>query len=583
MLLSGGLVAVAGVYLPADTWVLGTTPIPTPEITSVTVGNSLATVVWTPAALGPGVIVADYLVTAEPVGPTVEVVGTDDSAEVTGLVDGDSYEFTVQPTNQWGTYPSSAPSSPPLTPLGVPGAPTGVSGSAGDQSATIEWTPPAPSPADGGVTGYAITGAPQGPVYAGADATSVVVTGLTDGDGYIFSVAAESDYGTGPLSAMVVVYPYSPLGSPTSLSAVPGSHSVTLSWSPPAPVSGVPVVGYTVSYGGSSYPLGDVTSAVVTGLVNGDSYRFWVYADAATGEGQPAVSGLVTPVGPPDAVEGSTAIGADGEIAVNWAPSSLDRLGWATGFDLGLWSGGTEITSQVANRYQTDAYFQNITDGIEYIVTITPFNSYGYGPTSSVDPVVYGQLGAPTAVGVTSFGTDLSVAWSPPTGTGGQTITGYTVKTSPGTTLTVGASASSVMVSGLTPGARYSFTVAAFSAEGAGTSSAAVKATFPAVTPGIPQGVAATPGNAWVTVSWLPPSSNGGDAIRSYAVSVYQCVPKSSPCTEKLLRKVSVAATTRMYAISSLTNGRQYFFTVTARTKAGAGDASAKVTATPVA
>jgi hypothetical protein len=586
MLLLGGISnAASGIYA-ADTWVLGTNPIATPTITSVTIGNSLATVTWTPPALGPGVIVADYLVTAEPSGTTIEVAGTADSAQITGLTNGDSYVFTVQPTNQWGTYPTSPPSSPAVTPLGAPGAPTGVSVIAGDASATLEWTAPVPSLSEGPVTGYVINGAPEGPVYAPADATSVVVTGLTNGDGYILSVAAESAFGTGPPSTNQIVYPYSPLPAPTIVSVAPGDHSLTVSWSPGAVVSGDPVVGYTIttSYAGVVTVGPDVTSATITGLQNGTSYTVVVSADAADGLGEPsAQSSSVTPVGPPDAAEAVSAADINYEIVVQWVPNSLDLHGWATGFDIVVSSGGTEVASQVAGQYQTEAYFQVPTDA-DYSVTVTPFNSYGDGPPSTPpDVFVYGPLGAPTGVHAALDGADLMLTWTPPTNTGGQTITGYQISAASGVIDTVGATAVSAVVSGLTPGAKYSFTVAALSAEGTGASSTAVSATFPAVAPGTPVGVAAAAGIKDVTVSWSPPTSTGGDPISGYIIDVYACVPKSSPCVQKLIRAVGVTAATRQHTIGALANGALYFFTVAAKTKAGVGVPSAEVSATPVA
>jgi len=84
-------------------------------------------------------------------------------------------------------------------PATVPGAPTKVSATAGNASATLTWTAPS---SDGGaaVTGYVIK-VSHGPVVKVADVTSDTVTGLNNGTVYSFTVAAINAIGTGPSSA----------------------------------------------------------------------------------------------------------------------------------------------------------------------------------------------------------------------------------------------------------------------------------------------------------------------------------------------------------------------------------------------
>jgi len=85
----------------------------------------------------------------------------------------------------------------------VPGAPTGVSASAGDASATVTWTAPA-SNGGAGITNYEVTpyigATAQTAVYTGSAATSKRVTGLTNGTAYTFKVAAINSAGTGTQS-----------------------------------------------------------------------------------------------------------------------------------------------------------------------------------------------------------------------------------------------------------------------------------------------------------------------------------------------------------------------------------------------
>lgn len=84
----------------------------------------------------------------------------------------------------------------------LPGAPTGVSGTPGHQQVTLSWTAPADD--GGGISGYAVTpyigAVAQAPVMFADVATTQVITGLSNGTAYTFTVAATNVAGTGPAS-----------------------------------------------------------------------------------------------------------------------------------------------------------------------------------------------------------------------------------------------------------------------------------------------------------------------------------------------------------------------------------------------
>ncbi len=89
-----------------------------------------------------------------------------------------------------------------LTWTALPGAPTGVTGTAGNAQITASWTAPADS-GTASITGYKVTatpvpsGTPVSQTF-NSTATTETLTGLTNGTSYNVSVAAITSVGTGP-------------------------------------------------------------------------------------------------------------------------------------------------------------------------------------------------------------------------------------------------------------------------------------------------------------------------------------------------------------------------------------------------
>ena len=155
-------------------------------------GDGQVSVSWT-APSSNGAAITGYTVTASPGGTTVTVAGT--SVTVSGLVPGTAYTFTVTATNSVGTGAAGISNS--VTPVTVPGAPTGPTATAGDGQATVSFTAPASNGAP--ITGYTVTSSPGGITGSGTN-TSVGVSGLADGTAYTFTVTATNSLGTGPAS-----------------------------------------------------------------------------------------------------------------------------------------------------------------------------------------------------------------------------------------------------------------------------------------------------------------------------------------------------------------------------------------------
>jgi len=168
---------------------------------------------------------------------------------------------------------------------------------------------------------------------------------------------------------------------------------------------------------------------------------------------------------------------------------------------------------------------------------------------------------APTGVTGTAGNGAVSLAFLAPLSNGGGGITGYTVTASPGGA-TASGTGSPIVVTGLTNGTAYTFTVTATNSVGTSAASTASSAVTPATVPGAPTSVAGVAGNGQVTVSFTAPSSTGGAAITGYTVT-------ASP------GGASATGTASPLAVTGLTNGTAYAFTVTATNSAGTSAASA--------
>ena len=164
-------------------------------------GIGQATVSWTaPASQGSSAIVG-YTVTGSPGGTCATTTTT---CTITGLTAGTSYTFTVVARNGVGPSAASSPSNAVVPTATTPGAPTGVSATAGDAKATVSWVAPS-SNGGSAITGYTVTsqsslvGTPVRTCTT-TGATSCEVTGLVNDVTYTFTVVARNSVGTGTAS-----------------------------------------------------------------------------------------------------------------------------------------------------------------------------------------------------------------------------------------------------------------------------------------------------------------------------------------------------------------------------------------------
>ena len=119
-------------------------------------------------------------------------------------------------------------------------------------------------------------------------------------------------------------------------------------------------------------------------------------------------------------------------------------------------------------------------------------------------------------------GTELTATWEGPSFTGGNTVTGYVVQWKSGdedyaTTRQQSSRVPTTKIPDLTKGTEYTLRVAAVNAGGNGPWSVETTGT-PAVAPGLVSNFNVESGNMELTLTWEPPTDDGGSDITGYLV-----------------------------------------------------------------
>lgn len=419
-------------------------------------------------------------------------------------------------------------------------------------------------------------------------------------------------YGSSALVLDVVGYFSADPGpsAPTGVIAAPADQGATVAWGPPASNGGSAIDGYmvkvykttpTLSYVKETTTCATCTSTAISGLTNGQGYRFDVFARNSFGYGSSATSNVVTAGGPPDLLTPTTVevTRGDGQATVTWTRPSL-RLEGLTSYVVKIFaeaSPTTVVSTTTVTDPTSTAVVTGLANGQSYFATVTASTLLVIN-VESEHSAPFVPAGAPFAsagVAAERGNGQVTISWTPPSdqpdgvpGNNGAEITGYRVNgyvstsaTAPILTFDVPANPTTFVVTGLRNGTPYEFAVRARNDASSelGPESGRSNSVVPAGAPFEPVDLSAIPARPdEIHVVWAAaqPRADGtpgdnGDRVVSQRILV------SPPCPA--CRGTRVGGQDFTASITGLSPSTNYTFQVVAVNALGTSPVSTSATA----
>ncbi|WP_336776388.1 S-layer homology domain-containing protein, partial [Paenibacillus sp. MMO-58] len=394
---------------------------------------------------------ATVTVTAAPA-----VIGVSVSPNSASVVQGSSKQFTATVDVVGGAATTVTWTSSDASKVAVDG--TGKVTVASD-AAPGDYTITATSTVDSSKKGTATITVTAAPVYTIADLPNQTLTALTQG------------YATGTQDVKTIPVTNTGTGQLTSLSVT---------------ISGTNANDFTITQPASSLNSSESTSFTIQakdGLAAGTyTATVTVSADHMT----PVTFTVTQSVNLPDAPanpQGLDAVGGNRQVTLNW-----DTVVGSTYYNIYMaTASGQYSDDEVATVTSSTYNVENLVNGTTYYFVVKAGNAGGLGAKSneaSATPAI--APAEPTNVTAIAGDGQATVIFTAPTDDGGSPITRYEVTVVPGNVVVSGTS-STFVVTGLSNGTSYTFTVKAINAAGVSISSAESNSVVPkSSTPTVP-------------------------------------------------------------------------------------------------
>ena len=364
---------------------------------------------------------------------------------------------------------------------------------------------------------------------------------------------------------------------------------MVLVWTAPFD-GGSAITNYTVYRGATAggetlyAVLGNVNTFTNTGLTNGVTYYYKIRAINSVGEGAQSNERSVRPLWSPTAPQNFHASSGNGYVNLTWQAPASDGGNAITNYE--IWRGSAAGAETFLNDAGTRLWYNNtgLTNGQVYYYVVKAENAQGLSQSSNevsampkASGVTMSVPAAPSDLAAVPGDARVVLNWTAPANNGGASVTGYKVYRSmtanAETLLTSLGNVLTYTDTGLINGVTYYYRVSAVNSVGESVGSAEAS-TNPAGVPTAPQDLQATPGNAYINLTWQPPANNGGSAITNYEVW-----RGAASGTETFLAD---AGTKLWYNNTGLTNGQGYYYFIKAENVRGLGSNSSEASVTSI-
>lgn len=446
----------ASAYTPANTV---TTPPKAPTSITAASTETTATVTWNKVTGAAGYIVRFN-------NSDIHCKATDTSYTSTGLKPKTSYSYQVCCKSADGSG-SFSTSRSIITKAQIPPAPTNITKSSTENSATVSWG------GVSGATGYDVYF--NGSTY-GVTTTSKTFTGLAANTSYTYKVRSKSADGVSAYGAdqTVKTTPNAPISN--NVSGTTNENSVTVSWTAIAGAAS-----YDVLFNGTVYNVAG-TSKTITGLSANTGYSYQIRV--RNGDGASSYSTAKTIRTTPNPPAAPTVNATNYSVTISW-PSVTG----ATSYDLMFNGTAYRVTG-------TSKIISGLAPGTNYSYQIRSNNADGSSNYSAARTVATlpNPPATPTNISAVSTMNSVTVSWG--------VVSGATEYELFFNNATYSVSGTSKTITGLASDTSYDYKIRAKNAGGTSAYSTVRTIRTLVQPPVTPTGVSASATYNSVTVTW---------------------------------------------------------------------------------
>ncbi|MES2308415.1 MAG: fibronectin type III domain-containing protein [Verrucomicrobiota bacterium] len=455
----------------------------------------------------------------------------------------------------------------------APPPPSNLVATAGNAQIVLTWN------AVSGATSYKLQrSTTSGSGYADFTGNTVTAptvtltnTGLTNGTTYYYVAYAINANGTSAPSTQASATPLAVPVAPTGLTAAAGSAQVVLNWTAVSGATSYKVQRSTTSGSGYIDFTGNTVTAPTvtltnTGLTNGTTYYYVIYALNSSGTSPVSTQASATPLAAPT---GLTASAATSQATLTWTAVS-GATSYKVQRSTTSGSGYVDFTGNTVTAPTVTFTDTGLTNGTTYYYIVLALNTGGVSAASS--QAIATPLSIPVGVTATPGNAQVSLSWASAAGASSYKIRRSTTSGSGYVDFTGNTTTALTFTNtGLTNGTTYYYVVLAVNATGTSSPSSQVSAT-PVAPPVAPTGLIGTPGNTQATLSW---SATAG-------ATSYKVQRSTTTGTGYVdFTGNTVTAPTVTLTNTGLTNGTTYYYVVFAINAGGTSPKSNEVNVVP--